>query len=242
MSKLIDVIGQFTVIPNTVIEMIPMIGTDAFLVFTCLRYHSDDKGVSFPSYDTISKETTLNRHQISAGLTRLIDAGLLDKRRRFGNSTVYVLTMPSISAKFTLMDNPSVVPDLHHSSANSALSLVPNMHTNQIQLTRSIKPDPIDDDRFDELKNTLQEISGLPVTPTETPMINKWVKDGVESEDIKAHFQWRTEHNIKAVKYLSGLANGIETSRLIRIQGKAKADHPRKPVSTAIVVEKDWHP
>src|SRR3990172_10417826 len=95
-AKLVDRIGQFTTIPNTVIKLWPTVGLDAFALFVCLRYHSDEHDESFPSYDTITQETSMTRRRIAKAIRVLEASGLLARKKRFGQSTVYVLKMPSI--------------------------------------------------------------------------------------------------------------------------------------------------
>jgi biotin operon repressor len=93
-DKLVDQIGQFTTIPNTVIRMWPVIGTDAFVLFVCLRYHSDDKGESFPAYPKITEETGLSRNRIARAIRALEKNNLLTRKKRFSGSTIYTLVMP----------------------------------------------------------------------------------------------------------------------------------------------------
>jgi len=126
-SRLYDRIGQFTTIPNTVIKMWPALGTDAFILFVYLRYRSDKNDECFPSYDTISQDTGLRRNAIADGARVLIANGLLERRRRFGNSTVYTLRMPTISTTGVLMeqeDHPPLVSQVNDSSITGVPSLV----------------------------------------------------------------------------------------------------------------------
>jgi hypothetical protein len=221
MSLLSDRIGQFTTLPNSVIKMWPVIGMNAFALFVCLRYHSDEKAVCFPGYDTITAETGLGRHAIAKAIRALEQAGLIERKRRFSNSTVYTLKSPAISAENALMDSDPLVQNLHFISAENALPLVQNMHSNQTHLTRSIKPDSLGNAKFDDLRTALETIVGLPVMPQDVPMINQWVKVGVLPEDIQSHIDWRAEQrNLKPVRNLNQLEKGVEVSRLMRVQGK----------------------
>lgn len=140
-DKLIDTIGQFTTIPNTVIRLWPILGMDAFALFVCLRYHSDDNGVSFPAYSTITKETGLTRNKIARGIRVLEIHKLLTRQKRFSGSTIYTLTMPSISPDAVLMDIASS-PAAGLQLSRSRTTVVPNRDTNQTHLTRSIQQDP----------------------------------------------------------------------------------------------------
>ena len=131
MSKLLDRIGQFTVIPNTVIRLIPAIGIDAFMLFVCLRYHSNEHDVSFPAYPKITEETTLSRNRIAKAIRVLEANGLLIRKRRFSGSTIYTLIMPPISHETGLMDDAPLVPQQDDISHETGLSLVPQRDANQ---------------------------------------------------------------------------------------------------------------
>lgn len=140
-KRLYDEIGQYTTIPNSVIEMWPEIGMDAFGLFVCLRYHTNKDGEAFPSYDCISKETGMGRHRISAAIKVLRRAGLLECQRRFSSSTIYTLKLPAISAAQAPMDGAPLVPNQTSISAESALPLVPNQPSNQTHLTKLNQPE-----------------------------------------------------------------------------------------------------
>lgn len=96
MAKLIDEIGQFATIPHSVIKLWPLIGTDAIGLFVYLRYRTHRRRrVAFPSYDTIYKETKMNRHKISKSIKVLEAFRILERHKRFGKSTEYALKLPN---------------------------------------------------------------------------------------------------------------------------------------------------
>ena len=124
-SQLYDSIGGFVTIPNTVMELLPAIGVDAFTLFAYLRYRTNSQsGVAFPSYDTIQADTGLTRRRIAGAIRALEGAELLDRRRRFGNSTVYTLKMP-------------VVQHPNYSSAHDGLPLVQGVHTIKTDINKT---------------------------------------------------------------------------------------------------------
>jgi DNA-binding transcriptional MocR family regulator len=140
-NRLVDRIGQFTTVPNTVIKMWNQIGMDAFALFVYLRYRTDEHDECYPSYDTIQKDTGLRWARISAAVAKLEEAGLLERRKRFGNSTVYTLVMPPISPPVELLEESPVVHLSNYSSPPVELSVVRQEDTNQIHLTRSNEQD-----------------------------------------------------------------------------------------------------
>ena len=88
-TKLIDTIGQFTTIPNTVIALCPKIGPDGMTLFVYLRYRTNhETGEAFPSLNTICAETGLTRRRAVIASRALVENDLMDKRRRFSGSTV----------------------------------------------------------------------------------------------------------------------------------------------------------
>jgi hypothetical protein len=72
-STLYDAIGPFTVIPNAVVEHMEVIGVDAFALFAYLRYRTHSKrGVAFPSYDRIRKDTGMSFRRIAGAIKTLM--------------------------------------------------------------------------------------------------------------------------------------------------------------------------
>jgi hypothetical protein len=133
MSKLVDRIGQFTTIPNSVIQLWPKIGVDGMTLFVYLRYRTNAQTeTAFPSLDTIQQDTSLPRKRIVKAAKKLEEAGLVERKRRFSASTIYTLKLPAtiaISADVELMEAPI--------SADVELPLVPHMHANKIDSNKT---------------------------------------------------------------------------------------------------------
>jgi hypothetical protein len=99
-SKLSDKIGGFATIPNTVIKMIPAIGSDAFTLWSYLRYRTNgESGLAFPSYATIRKDlgTEFHARRVATCIRILEKEGLMERHKRFGQSTEYTLICPVLS-------------------------------------------------------------------------------------------------------------------------------------------------
>lgn len=126
-SKLLDKIGQFTTIPNSIIELWPAIGIDGMALFVYLRYRTNGQtGDAFPSYDRITSDTLLTRRRIAQAIRQLESAGLIERKRRFSASTIYTLKIPdSISTDAELIE-PTI-------STHAGLPLVHHLHANQIE-------------------------------------------------------------------------------------------------------------
>lgn len=97
--RLVDKIGVFTAIPNTVIRLLPQVGPSAFALWSYLRMRmNSETEVAFPAYETIRAETGLGFDTIARSCRALEAAGLIERRRRFSSSTVYTLKLPNIQS------------------------------------------------------------------------------------------------------------------------------------------------
>lgn len=100
-SKLSDQIGQFVTIPFSFIEQSSQLSHIAFRLFILLRYYTNGKtGDSFPTYDLIQENTGMKRRTIAKAIRELEAAGWIERKRRFGSSTIYTIKIPApISAQ-----------------------------------------------------------------------------------------------------------------------------------------------
>lgn len=130
-SKLLDQIGQFTTIPNSIIELWPSIGVDGMALLVYLRYRTNGQtGDAFPSYDRITSDTLLTRRRIAQAIRQLESVGLIERKRRFSASTIYTLKMPdSISTDAELI-KPSI-------STDARLPLVHPLHANHTEINQT---------------------------------------------------------------------------------------------------------
>ncbi len=88
-----DEIGFFVTVPEGLIERAKEIGTDALCLFVYLRYRTNRlRGEAWPSYDRMTQDLGWGRRRIKNAIDALEAAKALERRKRFGNSTVYVLT------------------------------------------------------------------------------------------------------------------------------------------------------
>ncbi len=95
MANLKDKLGFFTAMPERVIELTPEIGSDAVFIYLYLRYMTNkERGCAWPSYTKIRNDTGWGKQRISNSLKTLVENKLLVKRKRFGQSTEYILPKP----------------------------------------------------------------------------------------------------------------------------------------------------
>jgi hypothetical protein len=137
MTSLTDQIGFFTAMPETIIKLWPQIGTDAVALFLYLRYRTNrERGVAFPSYDTIATDTGWGRRRISEAIKVLSDEQLVVRRKRFGSSTEYALQGRQLPLPLPpASDSSSRAPELLQS--RSAPTIVAERDLTQIESSDS---------------------------------------------------------------------------------------------------------
>lgn len=64
-------------------------------VLIALADRANEHGECFPSYDDICRRSCATRNTVSCALKRLEELGLIERRKRFGKSTVYALLLSS---------------------------------------------------------------------------------------------------------------------------------------------------
>lgn len=92
-----DNMGKFVMIPHSFIQDAKdkKLSYHARWLFVALRYYTNGRsGTAFPSYSTINRLTGMRREKISASIKELENAGWVTKQPRFGNSSIYTLTVP----------------------------------------------------------------------------------------------------------------------------------------------------
>lgn len=121
-------------------------------IYVCLKFRRNNgSGEAFPSYDDLQKLTGLNRSRIAAGLNELEAAGWINKRKRFGKSTVYRFVKKSSSPDSQTTDSPD--------SQTTDSSKVRTTDT----LTRQLEPDNKEPDN-----SSISSIRTIPSSEAET--------------------------------------------------------------------------
>jgi len=218
-SKLVDEIGQFTIVPNWVVDMGGIIGPDALALYTALRYFGEG---AFPSYDTIQLKTGLTRRRIANAIRKLETNGLLERRRRFGASTVYTLKM-RISTDAGLVE-PTI-------STDAVLPLVQQVHTNKTQLTRLIqeveeeeeKP-PQKDAKYLATYQGYTDATGQLITMAVQRRLDV-ITDRYPLEWITAAFEAATLHGGRTLAYIESVLQSWGTNGF-RIDTRKQKQQP----------------
>lgn len=138
-SKLVDRIGAFTTMPNSVIKLWPQIGTDGIALFLYLRYRTNSETeVAFPGYTDIRTSTGLTRNRIALAIRSLEAVKVLTRRKRFSQSTIYTTHLPAISPDVGLLaEDAPLVQTSDCISPDVGLPLVRAVDSNKIDLTRA---------------------------------------------------------------------------------------------------------
>lgn len=145
--SLYDELGQFIAIPETVIEMIPEIGSDAALMYLYLRYRTNAKrGQAWPGYERMCADLKWGRRRIKNAIAKLEEHELVHCKKRFGKSTIYTLKRPpdvgGISEESPSSSAMEILKDPDSSSAmepqyfHNATPVVPKRDLNQIKFNQ----------------------------------------------------------------------------------------------------------
>ena len=141
MDKLLSEFGFVTPIPDEIITALPAIKPSGLAVWCYLMSRiynakrTEGNFDCFPGIDLISKETGVGRGTVIKAINLLEEAGLLTKKRRFGNSTIYTLTSSNVrkSKNCTTEGKPPEVQNLDYQKSKNETIEVQKLDTNQYE-------------------------------------------------------------------------------------------------------------
>lgn len=202
-QTLINRIGFFVPVPETIVEMIPTIGVNAFVLFVYLQFRTNKKRrIAFPGYDKIGEDLGgWGRRRISEAIKALEDADLVEREKRFGASTIYYLNFPDppdmggrfvkspSSSKMERMEDSSSSETERHSFRNGT-TVVPKRNAN----LDSVKQDSVKQDEEERVRvgsrseviSVICNASGLITIPsTEYDRVEQiWTMIDVKGRDL----------------------------------------------------------
>lgn len=76
-------------------------------ILIALADRANEHGECFPSYDDICRRSCATRNTVSYAIKRFEEQGLIERRKRFGKSTVYVLNLTSSTELHTTVTRSS---------------------------------------------------------------------------------------------------------------------------------------
>ena len=109
--------GNFTIVPNQVFEL--DISPSAKLIFICLLRYSN-YGVICPSIETLAKMANMSVRSVNSATKELETMGIIEKTRRYKDSTFYKICCANIARHTENIDS---------GSAKCVNSMVQNLHT-----------------------------------------------------------------------------------------------------------------
>lgn len=136
MSKIINRHGNFTLVPNGFIEA--DLSHETFRLYVVLlsyaKGNATDGGDVFPAYDALKGKTRIKHNKtIANALRALEELGWLERRKRFGASTIYTLTSPSPR---DVMEDAPVSHLVTRSKSRRDVQYVTPSKANNTQLTK----------------------------------------------------------------------------------------------------------
>jgi hypothetical protein len=130
--------GSFTKVSNQFV-MVSNTSHEAFRIYVVLRMHVNagaETGIAFPSYDRIKELTGIKSFSTIAKALRELEAGgWIERKKRYGNSTIYTLTSPT--PRVVVEDDALLHPVEAITTPDVGQSYTPSK-TNNNHLTRTI--------------------------------------------------------------------------------------------------------
>lgn len=142
--------GTFGIFPASLLYTL---STNEQIVLCWIWFHvNQQSGDSFPSINTLARETKLSRRSVIYIIGTLVQKDKITKRKTFKNNggyghNIYKVVLPTASTP--------LVQGMHHPSATDDTTLVQVVHPNQKNITKRInqiedskKDTKIDDDFY----------------------------------------------------------------------------------------------
>jgi hypothetical protein len=102
------------------------------LVLLALADRMNDSGECWPSIESISDDTGLDKSTIITAKNRLIEAGIVDQKKRFGTSPIYRITIPEIQNSENT-ENCASIPE--NKNSENAYSSIPETPTQVLRVS-----------------------------------------------------------------------------------------------------------
>jgi hypothetical protein len=143
----------FTILPNEFVKA-SQLSHEAFRLYAVLCMHAPggaiDNAEVFPDYERLKSVANIKHNKtVATRMRELETAGWIERRKRFGASTVYVLTIPkaSIPSRGDVLDaSPSrgaLMHGVNHSPSPGEPQSVTPSQTNKNHVTKTKKQEPV---------------------------------------------------------------------------------------------------
>jgi hypothetical protein len=159
----------FTILPSEFIRD-ARLTHEAFRVYAVLCMHApggaNENTTVFPDYERIKELTGIrHNHTIATRMRELEDAGWLERRKRFGASTIYTLTIPSPREPQSVTPRTNAHEDAVASPSRDALMHRVN-HSPSPREPQSVTPSQTNKNK---LTRTKKQESGAPARAAPAP-------------------------------------------------------------------------
>jgi hypothetical protein len=153
--------GNFTLVPNAFVES--GVSHESFRLYVVLLSYAKgsamDGGDVFPSYDTLKEKARIKSYStIAKCLRELVSSGWLERKKRFGASTIYTLTSPTPGV---VMEADTVLRGVESITTPGVGQSYTPSKTNKTQVTKPKEQDPEEEERAQET----QAASPPPTSP-----------------------------------------------------------------------------
>ena len=127
-------------------------------------------------------------------------------------------------------ETKNITPDLVMSGSRVDQELDKPAEYESASVNESVNESEYESAGFVEMRNLLEAVVGIPFTPGDIETIEECETLGVTEDDIRGALKWRMDRSVRPVKTLSGLLEGIRTSRNMRVQRESAsmANNPGK--------------
>lgn len=203
------------------------------LTMLALADNANDEGVCWPSQTTIARKVRLSVSQTTRVLKSLEERGYIRREPGGGRkSTVYQLLTPRVDAGGEedtprVDDKAAPAPVLGQPPHSYATRTIIEPSLNQVSLTQPADIDPID---------RWVEGQGLMMTPDNIEAKKRMTSKGATLADFEAALAWRMSPQgpRTPIRNLAQLENGVETSRLKRVQASTPGKPYGKPAKESL--------
>lgn len=200
------------------ISLIPEFGGNALLVAICLVYHSPDGETSAPDYSDIHEFTGLHRQTISNAINDLCNKmGVIQKTRRFSNSTIYTI---STLVRLLYANNNINIVNTESIKDNSILPYTSTINVLMDDEEQANEPGPLA-----QLTDAFTNATGIPsfgISPRDVEAGQRMIEAGITPDDVSAACK-----KLLDLKYsLTGLKSIERTVYSIRAINSNGSDKP----------------
>ncbi len=158
-------------------QQLPQLKPSSRLVLLCLADRANGGHVCWPSIEQITIDTGLDKSTVITSIKILLEAGLLDRKKRFGTSPIYQLAINS---------GPATIPEKQNSENTENCHSIPE-NKNSSFSTCSIRESPPPVLRLPGKEPVIEPIIEPIIEPVSKPTSSKCGKSAVGIKTFLDH-------------------------------------------------------